>query len=189
MTPPPPHLDCASCAPTGAAPAGDAALNTFGLNLTDEGAVFFTSPDQLVLRDSNKRKDAYEWEDGVPQLISTGNGAIDSGLVSVSADGVNAYFFTREVLVSEDQNGTAMKIYDAREFGGFPHDPPPLPCQASDECHGAGISGRAPARHRDLQGHGGEPDAGTGSPEAQAQAQAQAAPQAPAPAAREGGPP
>ena len=148
-------LDCASCAPTRAAPAGDTSLSTFGLNLTDRGAVFFTSPDQLVLRDSNKRKDAYEWDKGVPQLISTGSGASDSGLVSASADGVNAYFFTREVLVPEDQNGTAMKIYDARELGGFPSDPPPLPCQASDECHGPGTPAAPPPDIGTFKGTGG----------------------------------
>ena len=53
----------------------------------------------------------------------------------------------------EDENGDAMKIYDARANGGFPTDPPPLPCQASDECHGPGTRGGAAARHRHLQGH------------------------------------
>jgi hypothetical protein len=149
------QLDCASCAPTRAAPAADTSLNVFGLNLTDAGAVFFTGPDQLVLRDSNKRLDAYEWKNGTPQLISAGNGATDSGLVSVSADGVNAYFFTREVLVPEDQNGTSMKIYDARELGGFPKDPPLLPCQASDECHGPGSIAAPPPDIGTFKGTGG----------------------------------
>jgi hypothetical protein len=31
-----------------------------------------------------------------------------------------------------------MKIYDAREGGGFPYLAPETPCKASDECHGAG---------------------------------------------------
>jgi hypothetical protein len=97
-----------------------------------------------VLRDSNKKKDAYEWKNGTVQLISTGNGAYDSGLVTVSADGVNAFFYTRQVLVPEDENGAALKVYAARAAGGYPFDPPPLPCQASDECHGPG-SVAAPA--------------------------------------------
>jgi hypothetical protein len=31
-----------------------------------------------------------------------------------------------------------MKIYDAREGGGYLYNPPPRECVASDECHGAG---------------------------------------------------
>jgi hypothetical protein len=149
------HLDCPSCAPTRTRPTGDARLSATGLNLADDGRVFFTSPDQLVLRDSNKKKDAYEWENGVPQLISTGNGANDSGLLSVSADGLNAYFFTRLVLVPEDQNGTAMKIYDARENGGFPYQQPAPPCQASDECHGPGTPSAPPPDIGTFKGTGG----------------------------------
>ena len=52
-----------------------------------------------------------------------------------------------------------MKIYDARENGGFLFDPPTQPCKASDECHGAGteapgppnintFTGAAPSRKR-----------------------------------------
>lgn len=149
------RLDCASCAPTGAAANSDVSLSPYGLNIADNGAVFFTSADQLVLRDSNKKKDAYEWENGKPQLISTGNSPYDSGLVTVSSDGVNAYFFTRQVLVPEDQNGAAMKIYDARAGGGFLYDPPRLPCQASDECHGPGSQAAPPPDIGTFRGTGG----------------------------------
>ena len=31
-----------------------------------------------------------------------------------------------------------MRIYDAREGGGFFHIPAPPQCRASDECHGPG---------------------------------------------------
>jgi hypothetical protein len=148
-------LDCASCPPTEAAPTTDTSLSSYGLNIDDAGAVFFTTFDQLVLRDSNKRADAYEWEGGTPQLISTGNAASDSGLVSVSADGVNAYFFTRQVLVPEDKNGAALKIYDARAGGGIPFDPPLLPCQASDECHGPGSQAAPPPDIGTFKGTGG----------------------------------
>jgi hypothetical protein len=153
--PPADALDCVSCPPSGAAPTGDATLSSFGLNIDDAGAAFFTSPDQLVLRDTNKKKDAYEWEDGAPQLISTGNSASDSGLVTVSSDGVNAYFYTRQVLASEDQNGAAIKIYDARAGGGFPYEPQRVPCQASDECHGAGTEAAPPPDIGTFKGSGG----------------------------------
>jgi hypothetical protein len=131
-------LDCASCPPTQALPISDTFLTPHGLNLSDDGRVFFTSSEPLALRDTNHQADAYEWEDGAVQLISTGSSEADSGIVTASADGKNAFFFTRQTLVHQDLNGNAVKIYDARSEGGFPFDPPPDPCKASDECHGPG---------------------------------------------------
>jgi hypothetical protein len=148
-------LDCVSCAPSSAKATGDSVLSSYGLNIADDGSVFFTSPDQLVLRDSNKKKDVYEWKNGTVQLISTGNDVYGSGLVSVSADGVNVFFYTRQVLVPEDENGNALKIYDARAHGGFPFDTPPLPCQASDECHGPGSEAAPPPDIGTFKGTGG----------------------------------
>jgi hypothetical protein len=132
------QLDCASCAPTRATATADAELSESGLNLSDDGRVFFSSAEQLVLRDTNAKPDAYEWGDSEIQLISTGGSPFASGLLSVSSNGVNAYFFTRATIVPEDENGSTMKIYVAREGGGFATLPPPVPCQASDECHGPG---------------------------------------------------
>jgi hypothetical protein len=131
-------LDCASCAPTGAPPTTDTYLTPHGLNLSDDGRVFFTSSEPLALRDTNGQADAYEWEDGAVQLISTGSSEADSGIVTASADGKNAFFFTRQTLVHKDLNGNAVKIYDARTEGGFLYTPPPDACKASDECHGPG---------------------------------------------------
>ncbi len=79
------------------------------------------------------------------QLISTGTRSADSPLFSVSADGKNAFFFTRQQLVQEDQNGANVRLYTARENGGFPHGPPSFSCAASDECHGAGSKAAPPA--------------------------------------------
>ena len=56
----------------------------------------------------------------------------------MSADAKDAYFFTRDTLVEGDYNGSRIKVYDAREGGGFPYVPPAVPCKASDECHGPG---------------------------------------------------
>jgi hypothetical protein len=56
--------------------------------------------------------------------------------LSVTNDGTDAFFFTREVLVNDDHNGQTMKIYDARSRGGFFKLPQSPPCAASDECHG-----------------------------------------------------
>ena len=49
-------------------PTADAALPRTGSGLTDDGRVFFNSADQLVLRDTNSKLDAYEWKDG--RLVS-----------------------------------------------------------------------------------------------------------------------
>jgi hypothetical protein len=150
------EIDCVSCAGTQAAPTGDTTLSPYGLNLSDDGRVFFTSSEPLVLRDSNEQKDVYEWDDGTIELISTGSSPTGSGLVSVSADGVDAYFFTRQKLAAEDLSGSVMKIYDARENGGFLFDPPTLPCQASDECHGAGTQAAVPPEIATYRGKGGQ---------------------------------
>jgi hypothetical protein len=146
------QLDCVSCPITEASPTTDTSLSSTGLNLSDDGRVFFTSDEQLVLRDTNKQRDAYEWEDGVTELISTGRGANGAGLLSVSANGTDAFFFTRQVITAQDHNGTSMKIYDARVNGGFFADITPPPCQASDECHGAGSQEAPPPQIATLEG-------------------------------------
>jgi DNA-binding beta-propeller fold protein YncE len=149
------RLACVSCSVSGAASAADSSLASNGLSLSEDGSVFFTSADALAAADTDNQKDAYEWE---PQgagncqptsptfgkatgaclaLISAGTSAFDSGLLGVSANGKDTYFFTRDSLAPQDQNGPTMKIYDAREGGGFPYEYPPVACKASDECHGA----------------------------------------------------
>jgi hypothetical protein len=131
-------LSCVSCIPTNGSPTHDTRLTADGLNLTNDGRVLFTSNEQLVLRDTNQLEDAYEWDEGRISLISTGLDTDDSGLLTASADGTDAFFFTRQNLAPQDQTGGAMKIYDAREGGGFLYNPPSPPCVASDECHGPG---------------------------------------------------
>ena len=138
------NLDCVSCTPTNARPVGDASLAAHGLSVSSDGRVFFTSTEPLVLRDTDSKKDAYEWENGEVQLLSAGTSQFDSGLLSISGDGRDAFFFTRDVLAPEDDNGFLMKLYDAREEGGFFAVPSPPPCAASDECHGPGTR-EAPA--------------------------------------------
>src|SRR5207342_3051476 len=62
------------------------------------------------------------------------------GLEGVSADGRDVYFTTFDTLVPQDQNGSFVKIYDARSGGGFEPAPPLAPCVAADECHGSDSS-------------------------------------------------
>jgi hypothetical protein len=163
-----PALSCASCIPTGAAPEKDSFLPAHGLGLLNDGRVFFNSNEQLVLRDQNHLQDAYEWrwwKEGereevdpkpVLRLISTGVSPYDSGLLSVSRDGKDAFFFAREQLVEEDENLLSMRVYDAREEGGLFVVPSSPPCAASDECHGPGTVAAPPPQIGTYEGTGGQ---------------------------------
>jgi hypothetical protein len=149
--------ECVSCSPTQGIPSTDATLASNGLSLTDDGRVFFNTPEGLVLRDSNEKNDVYEWSKGQIELVSSGKNPFDSSLLSVSANGTDSFFFTRDVLVADDKNGTLMKVYDARANGGFFVVPPPPACVASDECHGAGSpSPPEPVISSASPGHGGQ---------------------------------
>ena len=126
------------------------------MGLLDDGRVFFNSNEQLVLRDQNSLQDAYEWEQGTVRLISTGVSPYDSGLLSVSRDGKDAFFFTREQLVPEDENLESMRVYDAREDGGVFVVPSSPPCAASDECHGPGTVAAPAPQIGTFKGAGGQ---------------------------------
>jgi hypothetical protein len=149
------ELACPSCAPTNAVGNSDVKLSPHGLNLSDDGRVFFTTRESFTLRDTNEKEDAYEWclapNEACPNatrprvaVISSGIGQDDSALVTVTADGNDAYFYTRDVLAPQDENGNVVKIYDARVDGGFPYDAGRGLCKASDECHGAGTEAPPP---------------------------------------------
>jgi sugar lactone lactonase YvrE len=149
------NLECVSCTSTGAASAGDSSLAQNGLSLLADGRVFFDSTDQLVAADTDGKRDAYEFADpgagncstaspayatatgSCIALISAGTSPFDSGLLTATANGKDAFIFTRDSLAPQDENGPTMKIYDAREGGGFPFLLPQAGCRASDECHGA----------------------------------------------------
>ncbi len=156
-------LNCVSCTSTGAPSEGDSSMAEGGLSLLNDGRVFFNSTDQLVAADTDAKQDIYEF--AAPgagncssestaydrttgdclALISAGTSAFDSGLLTASSNGKDAFFFTRDSLAPQDKNGDTMKIYDAREGGGFPYIEPEQQCQASDECHGAASPAPGPA--------------------------------------------
>jgi hypothetical protein len=148
------ELLCVSCPSTNAVASGDSSLAAKGLNLTDDGRMFFTATEPLVLRDTNGKEDVYEWNDGDVQPISPGQDQFGSRLLTVSADGKDVYFFTHATLVSQDRSGGQAKIYDARENGGFFVVPAQPPCVASDECHGPGTQA---APSPDIGSYGGAP--------------------------------
>jgi NHL repeat len=165
------ELACPSCLGTEGAPKTDAALPSRGLGVTDDGRVFFNSADQLVMRDTNGVLDAYEWREPDPNdetkpnvaLISTGFSAFPSSLLTVTRDGRDALFFTRETLVKRDVNGQAMKIYDARAGGGVFVIPNSPPCAASDECHGPGSETAPPPPIGTFRGTGGNNQESSGN--------------------------
>ena len=74
-----------------------------GLSLTDDGRVIFNSTDPLVPSDLDNREDVYEWSPAGTSLISTGLSPFNSSLLSASADGKDAFFFTRDTLVPQDR--------------------------------------------------------------------------------------
>ena len=143
-------LVCVSCIPSGAPPTSNVLASQDGLFMTNDGRTVFSTNDALVASDTNNSEDVYEYVEGRPQLITPGTGDTSqpnggalgfgavAGLVGVSADGQDIYFGTYQTLVPSDHNGLFFKIYDARSGGGFSEAPPQPPCNAADECHGAG---------------------------------------------------
>jgi hypothetical protein len=147
-------VECVSCIPTGEPPTANVRASLGGFFMTDDGRPFFSTTDALVPKDTNEGSDVYEFVEGRPQLISTGTGQayhrasgeiIPLSLMGVSPNGVDAYFSTFDTLVPQDLNGAFVKFYDARAGGGFEFLRPSPPCEAADECHGAGSAPPAPA--------------------------------------------
>jgi len=152
------RIACASCRPDGLQPLSDVLGSQNGLFLTNDGRAFFTTKDALQPRDTNQTDDVYEFTEAKPQLITSGTGpSLDisaevakPGLVGVSANGTDVYFATIDHLVTQDHNGSQLKIYDARTGGGFPAEREVPKCVAADECHGA--SSNPPASPPDRTG-------------------------------------
>jgi hypothetical protein len=141
---------CVSCRPDGEPPTVNVEGSQTGLFMSNDGRTFFSTEDPLVPTDTNEHQDVYEYAEGRPQLITSGVGVTEhhsstgfsnfgsEGLDGVSADGADVFFASRDVLVPQNHNGPVLAFYDARTNGGFPYEPPLAPCEAADECHGAG---------------------------------------------------
>jgi hypothetical protein len=169
------QLSCVSCNPSGARPNGkrytDAVKNwvaseisTFQHQLyatralSDDGShVFFESFDDLLLGDTNGRKDVYEWievdgadeatreqecedlgaqhfasAEGCLALISSGESKGDSEFIEATPDGSDVFFSTGSSLIEADPG--LIDIYDARIGGGFPPPTPPDPPCEGEAC-------------------------------------------------------
>jgi hypothetical protein len=149
------RLDCVSCPPEGVTPSGDV---NFSYNNAEEGKpngynaepmttldsrvissdgsrVFFDTPDALLSRDTNGRRDVYQWESGQLYLISSGGSAEDSFVIDSSASGDDVFFVTSSGLATGDTD-SAYDAYDARiPRPGDTQPPASVPCQG-DVCQG-----------------------------------------------------
>jgi len=126
---------CVSCSPvTGT--GGDQAYTHFDARnfsnfapqiVTDNGMMFFDTPDALVPADHNSSRDVYAFQNGQHTLISPGDGDYQAHFMSASNEGRDVFFTTSEGLVGQDTD-QSIDVYDARVDGGFPgQNPPPTP--------------------------------------------------------------
>lgn len=140
------ELQCVSCQAPGAPSAGGSlfrgalasapAATAFpSYNVSSDGRrVYFDSPDALVAKDGNGRRDVYQWEDGALSLISSGQSGDASMFLGASADGDRVFFRTRDRLSSWDVDAN-FDVYVASVGGGLPEPDAASPC-AGDGCQG-----------------------------------------------------
>ena len=132
-------FECASCDPSGEAPTGSGViLGKMPHEVSDNGQVFFETPEALLPRDTNGQYDAYEFDYGSGlDLISTGTSSGLVILLDASVSGNDVFFLTSQALVPQDNTQEAHKIYDARVDGGFPETALPPACTTADACRSA----------------------------------------------------
>jgi hypothetical protein len=127
--------------------------------LSDEGRLFFNSPDDLVVQATNHKEDVYEYEPsgvgscespsgGCVSLISAGNSSKESVFLEATPSGDDVFFLTAAQLLPQDTD-TAFDIYDARVCTQeSPCLTPPIPeppgCTGADACRPAEPAQLAP---------------------------------------------
>jgi hypothetical protein len=82
----------------------------------DGSRVFFRTAERLIPAAKSGLRNTYEYEDGHQYLISGSEGG---AFESMSANGSDVYFVTRQLLASS-ASGENTQLYDARVDGGFP---------------------------------------------------------------------
>jgi DNA-binding beta-propeller fold protein YncE len=177
----PGELRCLSCNPSGARPRGrnlgssqaprwtaakipgwTEQLSPTRLLSADGDRLFFESYDDLLPRDSNGKKDLYEWQrasgeeactkagadlyvpsaGGCLSLISSGQSAEDTELIDASEGGRDVFFTTGSSLLPQDPG--LVDVYDARVNGGYPPPAkPPAICEG-EACQGAAFAPNDP---------------------------------------------
>ncbi len=116
--------------------------------LSDQGRLYFNSPEALVEKDTNGKEDVYQYEPagvggcehgpGCVALISSGTAKRESAFIDASPSGNDVFFITDQQLVSSDQDN-AYDLYDARVCTEAspcitPKPPPPPPCSNEEQC-------------------------------------------------------
>ncbi len=151
-------LSCASCSPDGSPSqgnAGDPIATNPGLTVldahqqqtvTDQGRVFFTTPDSLLPADSNGADDVYEYFNGDLRLVSRATQGTSAKFLDATPDGKTIFFSTDDAIVSTDKD-RSIDVYATREGGGYPQSPVVTtpPCSGSD-CREATAAAAAPPR-------------------------------------------
>lgn len=149
-------LVCASCNPSRESPVGGVKMQSAEgfndnsrRNLSEDGRVFFETPEALLPSDSNGQTDVYEYEpDGVGScgetggclfLVSTGTGSHPTRFIDASANGDDVFLLDEQALVPRSNPQEARTIYDARVDGGFPEPSVSPPCITADSCRSAPV--------------------------------------------------
>jgi DNA-binding beta-propeller fold protein YncE len=127
--------------------------------LSDNGRLFFNSPDSLVPQATNNKENVYEYEpSGVGScespsgacvsLISSGGSGRESAFLEATPSGDDVFFITAAQLLPQDTD-TAFDIYDARVcsetspcMSASATSPPA--CSSADACHPAPPAQQAP---------------------------------------------
>jgi DNA-binding beta-propeller fold protein YncE len=128
--------------------------------LSNEGRLFFNSPDDLTPQASNHKEDVYEYEPsgvgscesvsgGCVALISSGSSPNESAFLEATPSGNDVFFLTAAPLLSPETE-SGFNIYDARVCTPqspclTPPSPAPAGCGEADACRPASPSQQAPA--------------------------------------------
>jgi len=120
--------------------------------LSDEGRLYFNSPDDLVPAAENHKEDVYQYEPsgvgscespsgGCVSLISGGTSTRESAFMETTPDGSNVFFITEARLLPQDTDNAA-DVYDARECTASspclsPPAPAPPGCSETETCRPA----------------------------------------------------
>ena len=128
--------------------------------LSNDGRLFFDSPDALAAQDTNGVTDVYEYEplgtgsctessetfsdqsDGCIALISSGTSREESAFLDASEGGDHVFFLTTSRLAPQDED-SSFDVYDAQACtvaDPCPQgtQPAPAPCGAVDACRPEG---------------------------------------------------
>jgi len=144
-------------------------IRAFGQSryLSDEGRLFFNSPDHLVPAATGVKAKVYEYEPGgvggcqggggCVGLISSGTSEHEAAFLEASASGDDAFFLTASPLIPQDVDSN-FDVYDARVCG---EACPPPPSGEKQACEGEECQPSESASH--LPGAASTTSSGSGN--------------------------